>query len=228
MKFHEIEYKRPDIKELENKFNDFLSIFDSAENFEVQDAVMKDINNLRMELQTLGTIANIKYSIDTFNKSYEEEQNFFDKNYPVYEGLVAKYYNSIINSRFRKKLEEKWGKQLFDFAEQIVKTHRPEILEDLKYENKLKTDYMKLLASAKIIFEDKERNLSDMVPFMESADRHTRKNAAEAKWNFFSENAAEFDRIFDELVKVRHRMAKKLGYENFVEMGYARMGRTDY
>jgi M3 family oligoendopeptidase len=30
------------------------------------------------------------------------------------------------------------------------------------------------------------------------------------------------------MVKVRTRIAKKLGYSNFIELGYARMGRTDY
>ena len=30
------------------------------------------------------------------------------------------------------------------------------------------------------------------------------------------------------MVKVRHEIAKKLGYENFVQLGYDRFGRTDY
>jgi len=189
---------------------------------------MKDINFLRMDYQTQGAIASIKYSIDTTNKAYEEEQDFFDKNNPVFEGLVNKYYASIINSKFRKELEQKWGKQLFKSAEQIIKTYKPEIQEDLKAENQLRTDYTKLIASAKIMFEGEERNLAGLAPFMEVPDRNIRKSANEAKWNFFSEKGKEFDRLFDELVKVRDKMAKKLGYKNFIEMGYARMERTDY
>ena len=37
---------------------------------------------------------------------------------------------------------------------------------------------------------------------------------------FFSENGKELDRIYDRLVKLRDSMAKKLGYENFIELGY--------
>ncbi len=228
MKFSEIEYKRPDIKLFEEKFDSLLEIFDSAENFEVQDAVMKEINDLRMEFQTMNTVSGIKYTIETTNKEYEFEQNFFDSVTPVYEGLITDYYRSILKSKFRKNLEEKWGKQLFAFAETIIKTHSPEIVDDLKLENKLKTDYTKLIASAKIFFEGEERNLAGLAPFMESTDRETRKLANEAKWKFFAEHAEEFDNLYGELVKVRHRMAKTLGYKNYVEMGYARMGRTDY
>ncbi|HPG43935.1 MAG TPA: M3 family oligoendopeptidase, partial [Acholeplasmataceae bacterium] len=44
----------------------------------------------------------------------------------------------------------------------------------------------------------------------------------------FEDNEAQFDRIYDDMVKVRTKIAKELGYENFVQLGYDRFGRTDY
>jgi M3 family oligoendopeptidase len=228
MKFSEMTYERPDIQEVEKKFTSLLAGFDSADTFEEQDSAMKDINVLRREFETMGSIASVRYTIDTTDPFYRTEREYFDQNYPVYEGLITKYYRSIINSKFKKQIEDKWGKQLFNYAEQMLMTYSPEILEELKQENKLKTDYTKLLASAKIMFEGEERNLSGLNPFMESTDRGMRKKANEAKWKFFEDNAKEFDRLYDELVKLRHKMALKMGYRNFIEMGYARMGRTDY
>jgi len=228
MKFSEIEYKRPNVSIISEKFDHLVNLFQKAESFDEQDALIRNINDLRMEFQTLGTIASIKYSIDTNDKEFEEEQNFYDANSPVFDGLVHKYYTAIVNSKFRPELEKKWGKQLFDVAEVTLRTFSPEILEDLKKENELRTDYSKLLASAKIFFDGEEKNLQGLIPYMESTDRELRKSANEAKWKFFADNADEFDRLYDELVKIRARMAKKLGYKNFVQMGYDRMGRTDY
>lgn len=228
MKFSEIEYKRPNVSIISEKFDHLVNLFQKAESFDEQDALIRNINDLRMEFQTLGTIASIKYSIDTNDKEFEEEQNFYDANSPVFDGLVHKYYTAIVNSKFRPELEKKWGKQLFDVAEVTLRTFSPEILEDLKKENELRTDYSKLLASAKIFFDGEEKNLQGLIPYMESTDRDLRKAANEAKWKFFSDNEEEFDRLYDELVKIRARMAKKLGYKNFVQMGYDRMGRTDY
>src|SRR5688572_11225364 len=131
MKFSNITYSRPDIKALQEKFNHLVSLFENAENFEEQDALIKDINSLRMEFMTQNTISSIKYSIDTNNKEFEQEQEFFDANSPIYEGLIHRYYKAIANSRFRRELEEKWGKQLFDVAEVSLRTFSPEILEDL-------------------------------------------------------------------------------------------------
>jgi M3 family oligoendopeptidase len=228
MKFSDMKYNRPDINSLEKNFNSLLKKFENAESFDEQDKLMKEINELRVEFQSQGTLASINYSIDTTNKLFEDEQQFFDKNNPVYEGLITNYYRAIIKSKYRNELEKKWGKQLFAVADLIIKTFSPEIMDDLQKENQLRTEYTKLLASAKIIFEGEERNLSGLNPFMESTDRVVRKKANEAKWKFFEDNQVQFDRIYDDLVKLRHKMAKKLGYENFTEMGYARMGRTDY
>lgn len=228
MKFSEIEYKRPNVSVISEKFEHLVNLFQKADSFDEQDALIRNINDLRMEFQTLGTIASIKYSIDTNDKEFEEEQNFYDANSPVFDGLVHKYYTAIVNSKFRPELEKKWGKQLFDVAEVTLRTFSPEILEDLKKENELRTDYSKLLASAKIFFDGEEKNLQGLIPYMESTDREMRKAANEAKWKFFADNEEEFDRLYDELVKIRAGMAKKLGYKNFVQMGYDRMGRTDY
>lgn len=228
MKFSNIEYKRPDINELQEKFKHLIGLFENAESFDEQDALIKNINDLRMEFMTLGTIASIKYSIDTTDKEFEEEQDFYDANMPVYDSLIHRYYSAIVKSKYRKELEAKWGKQLFDVADVTLRTFSPEILEDLKKENELRTDYTKLLASAKIFFDGEERNLQGLTPYMESTDRDVRKAANEAKWKFFAENEEEFDRLFDELVKLRAGMAKRLGYKNFIQMGYDRMGRTDY
>src|SRR5690606_7804427 len=86
----------------------------------------------------------------------------------------------------------------------------------------------KLIASAKIDFEGETRNLSQMASFIQSKDRIMRKKAYEAYIGFFEENEDEFDRIYDELVKIRTNMAQKLGYENYIQMGYYRMLRSDY
>jgi len=71
-------------------------------------------------------------------------------------------------------------------------------------------------------------NLSQMAPFAQSKDRQTRKEASLAVSAFFEEHEATLDRIYDELVQLRTTIAKKLGYENFIQLGYDRMGRTDY
>ncbi|KGN02216.1 oligoendopeptidase F [Clostridium novyi A str. 4570] len=228
MTFSEYEYIRPNIDEVKDKFNELISRFKKADSFEEQDSILEEIKLIRNEVESMMELVYIRNSINTIDEFYEKEKEFMDEVSPIYQGLISDYYKVLINSKFRSKLEEKWGKQLFKLAEMQIKTFSPEIIEDLQVENKLVTEYDKLKASAKIMFEGKERNLSELEPFMQSQDRSMRKKTYEAYSNFFKENEEKFDDIYDKLVKVRHKIAKKLGYKNFVEVGYMRMQRSDY
>lgn len=228
MKFNEFNYQRPNMEELETKFNQLLQEFSAAQSFELQDKVMEAINGVRSKYESMSEIAGIRHTIDTTNEFYKEERDFFDETRPIYQGLISKYYYALVNSKFKNELEQKWGAQLFDIAEFALKTFAPEIIEDLQIENKLTSEYVKLIASARIDFEGEERNLSQLFPFQLSTDRNMRKKANEAKYGFLKANEAKLDQIYDDLVKVRTRIAKKLGYDNFVELGYARMNRIDY
>ncbi|HEU5140213.1 MAG TPA: M3 family oligoendopeptidase [Bacillales bacterium] len=228
MTFNEYVYERPDIKVIEKKFDVLLEQFVSADRVEEQDEAMKKINQLRSEYESMAEIAEIRHTIDTTDEKYKEEQDYFDETQPIYTGLTTKFYQALVDSKFRTELEGKWGKQLFQIAELTTKTFAPEIIEDLQLENRLASQYVKLIASAKVDFEGEERNLSQLQPFQVSTDREMRKRASEAKYGFLAENEAQLDDIYDQLVKVRTKMARKLGYDHFVELGYARMTRTDY
>lgn len=228
LKFKDYKYERPDLFKITEKFNELLIKFKEAKSFEEQNNAMKEINSLRNTIDTMATLVSIRHSIDTENEFYIKENDFIDENGPRFENLVSKFYKELINSNFKEELKETWGSQIFTLAELQIQTFSEDIMEDLVKENKLITEYDKLIASAKINFDGEIRNLSQMQPFMQSKDRDLRKSASKAYFGFFIANEKEFDRIYDEMVKVRDKMAKTLGFTNYVEMGYKRLNRSDY
>ncbi|REK71864.1 M3 family oligoendopeptidase [Paenibacillus paeoniae] len=228
MKFSTYAYQRPDVKTFELTFKELLGAFTQAATYEEQDEAMTALNKLRSEFDTMGTIASIRHSIDTNDDYYKAEQDFFDENGPIVQEYITDYYRALVESVFRDQLEAKWGRQLFQLAELSLQTFSPEVIEELQLENKLTTEYGNLLASAKIPFEGEERTLSQLAPFQQSPDRDMRKRAAEASFGFMAQHEEDFDRIYGELVKTRTSIAHKLGFRNYVELGYARMSRTDY
>ncbi|SFC11601.1 oligoendopeptidase, M3 family [Bacillus sp. 491mf] len=228
MSFENYEYKRPNMDEVNDKFTATLQEFKNAKTMEEQKEVIAQINEIRNDFSTMYNVCYIRHSVDTTDEFYKEEQDFFDEYSPIVKGYVTKYYEALTQSPFRKQLEEYYGIQLFALAEAEMKTYSDEVVADLQLENKLSSGYTQLLAAAKIVFEGEERTLSQLVPFMENRDRNMRKQASEAYYGYLAEHEEELDRIYDELVKVRTTIAKKLGFNNFVELGYARMYRTDY
>lgn len=226
--FEDFDYKRPDLAKIKTGFTNLLREFDNAASAEIQNEIIFKINDLRNHFDTMWNLAHIRHTIDTTNEFYEKENSFFDEATPEFQGMVNQFYTSIADSKHKVALKEKWGQQFFNIAEMTVKTFSPVILEDLKEENRLVSQYVKLRSSALVEFEGKEYNLTGLQPFMQDEDREKRKKANLSYWGFYQENAGEFDRIFDDLVKVRTKIAKKLGFNNFVELGYLRMLRSDY
>lgn len=228
MQFKDYVYTRPNMDEVKIKFDDLLLQFNNAETFDLQDEVLTKIVALRNNVETMATLVSVRHSIDTRDEFYEGENDFVDENMPIYEGLISNFYQALIKSPFKEDLKHKWGEHLFNLAETTLKTFKPEVVSLLQKENKLVSTYVKLKASAKIDFEGEERNLSQMGPFTQSKDRDMRRKANKAVNDFYESHEETFDDVYDQLVKTRHEIALKLGYKNFVELGYARLLRTDY
>jgi M3 family oligoendopeptidase len=228
MKFNNYLYKRPDLTVMEQEMNAAISQFQQAEHPEGQDQAIQKINRIRSEFDTMYNLCHIRHTIDTNDEFYQQEQDFMDEAEPRVQSFVNRYYEALTESAFRPELEQRWGTQLFALADMQLKTFSPDIVEALQQENKLGSQYTKLIASAKIPFEGQDRTLAQLGPFLESKDRDMRKRAAKAQVAFFQEHEQEFDALFDKLVKVRTAIAQKLGFHNFVELGYARLARTDY
>ncbi len=228
MKFGDYKYNRPKLDNMEKEVEELLKEFNRSENPQGQSSAIEKITEIRNHFETMYTLVSIRHSIDTRDSFYEKEQEYMDENSPRYTNMVTKFYNSLVCSQFKEELAKVWGEQIFRLAELQIKTFSEEIMEDLVVENKLSTKYDKLVAAAAIQFEGQTRNLSQLRPFMESPDREMRKKAYNAYTSYFRENEEEIGDIYDQLVKIRDKMAKKLGYENFIQMGYDRMSRSDY
>jgi M3 family oligoendopeptidase len=227
-KFSDIEYKRPDFKEVSDTFNKLLSDFDNAKSAQEQSEIFEKINSLRNEFQTYYAIASVRNSIDTTNPYYEVEKRFFDEHEPVFRNFNIQFYKLLGNTPFKDDLKKKFGNQIFNIADVATKSFDVSIIDDLKEENRLGTEYTKIIATLTVEFDGQHLNFAQLEPYEQSTDRSVREHAMNAKYGAMEKKLLDFDRIFDSLVKVRTNIAKKLGYKNFVELAYHRLQRTDY
>lgn len=228
MKFNEYKYEHLDLEKIKKEFSELIESFEKAENVEGQVNAFDEIIKLRNHIETMQTLVSVRHSIDTNDEFYDKENEYMDEISPILFGFTNDFYKALVNSKFKDELVQKYEKFLFDLAENTLKTFSPEIIPDAQEENRLSSKYSKLIASAKIDFDGKELNLSQMVPYTQSKDRNVRIEAAKKVAQFFAENQDEFDNIYDSLVKVRTRMAQKMGYKNFVEFGYKQLSRLEY
>lgn len=228
MNFNDIPYERVDLDALGEELDKLTETVKTAESGEAVLAAFRKQEQLAKHAQTMITLASIRNSIDTRDKFYEAEQEFYDTNLPTFEEHSQNFMLAVYESPYKSTVSDVTGELLFKNMEMELKTFSPEVIDLLGKENKLVSDYQKLIASAKIDFDNKQLNISQLGAYKENPDRDVRRRAYKAESGFYMSHAEELDSIFDELVKVRTEIAKKLGFKSFTELAYLRRTRNCY
>ena len=228
MKFKEMQYERISVESIAEEEKKLIKALKEAKSFAEAEAAFLEEDKLSGHVSTMSALASIRHSIDTTDKFYDDEQNYWNNAFPQIQVYSQEWTQALLASPFRKEFEEKYGSIIFVNAEMELKTFSPEIIPLLQQENELVTAYEKLLASAEIPFEGEHYTISQMSPFKNDPDDARRLAAWKAEGQWYKDNQEELDRIYDQLVKLRDEMGKKLGYENFLPLGYYRMQRNSY
>ena len=228
MKFSQMEYKRPDLAALKEQIKALTARLQKAESYAEAKAVFLEKETLNKHIQTQSTLASIRHTIDTRDQFYDDEVKFWNGAEPQLEEDLQQWTMAMLASPFRKDFTQEYGDLMFVNAEIERKTFDPAIMEDIQQENDLTQEYEKLLASAQIPFEGKVYTISQMSPFKTDADDTRRLAAWKAEGQWYKDNQAALDEIYDKLVHLRDQMGKKLGYEGYTTLGYYRMGRNCY
>ena len=228
MKYSELHYERIDVEKNRKVMEGFVDRISGADSADEQISTILEANDTSREYQSYAAMASLNFSRDINDEKAKAEKDYYDSIGPDMQEIGDIFDKAINNSEFKNELSKEWGDTFLKQIEMGLKTFDPQIKDMLKQETELRNEYTTLTAGAKIEFEGKNYNLAGLGPFHSDQDRDVRKRSYEARFNWFSENADALDQIYDKLVKLRHKIAVTLGYENFIELGYMRMGRSDY
>src|SRR5690554_852257 len=228
MKFREYKYERPDFNQAKTEFESIIEKFENAKSGLEQIKLIEQSFKLFDDIDSMATLVSIRNSINTKDKFYEKESELMDENMPQITNYSNMLDKLVVKSAFKDELKAHFGDHYFNQIEVSLKAFDEKLIPLMVEESKLSREYSKLLAGAQIEFDGEIYNLSQMSPFTQSTDRETRHEAQLKVSEFFKENEQAIDNIYDKLVHLRDDMAKSLGYKNYIELGYYRMGRTDY
>lgn len=228
MKFSEMKYERIDYAKVGEEIKALTQAMRDAKTFEEAFAVHEKSSKLSHEVSSMIQICMIRHDIDTTDEFYDKEQEYNDEFAPTIREAQVGYTKALYESPFKAQFMEKIGPVAFKNMELELEYFVPEMVPLMQEENALVTRYEKLVATAKIEWEGETLNLPLMTKYTTSPDRETRKKAFAKTTGFFMDNRAEFDEIYDKLVKCRTAQAKLLGFDTYTKLGYARMQRNDY
>ncbi len=228
MLFSDMPYVRPDLDFLGEKIVEQVEALKNARCFAEADRAFAALEKVFCGVETAETLCYIRHSVDTEDPYYTAEKEYLDEAAPRFQELQQGAQKELYDSPWRPDFERKYGSRLFTDMEIQLRSFDPKLIPDMQEENRLTTAYANLMASAQIPFEGQVLTISQLAPYKESTDPQVRRKAWLVQAGFYGEHQQEMDDIYDKLTALRTKMGRALGYEDYVPLGYDRMGRNCY
>ena len=228
MKISQIKYQRYDIENLKTAY---ISAIEKIQKANSASEIVNARNALILEsvkFDTAFNLAFIRWSQNVKDDFYLKEKEYYEDNSPLLNDVVTEYINALINSKFYNELEKIFPKTLFPLLKNKLLTSSPKISSGQVEEAKLVSKYSNFLSSMLIEYNGEKIPLTLLKKYLTSIDREVRKSSYQAFGKRLKESREFLDDNFSSLVKIRDKMAKKLGFENYIPLGYAGMQRICY
>ena len=228
VKISQIKYVRPNKDEVLNKLAEFKTRFNNAKTVNEFYSVHDEYKEYDEQLGTNIRIAFIRFTQDTRDEFYAAEQDYLDEVGPEISVASAEIAKCYLNTPFRKELEKRFPRVMFVNLQMAVDANDPRIVSEKIEQNKLTTEYTKLMSNIVIDFNGEKLPMSGIRKYFTVADREMRKQAYMKFGQALEDNKGQLDEIYDKLVKVRTAMGRKMEFKNFSPLGYLQMQRNCY
>lgn len=226
--FQELEYTRPNFEEMKRFYQELNKRANAAKNYEELRRCIFEEEEYSSHVNTMGTIAVIRHTIDTSDEFYEKEDEVFNQTLPEIMPYMQAFNLALLNSPFKELIDKEFGEQFLKQVKLGADSFCEKNIPLMQEESELTNRYQRLTAACKIPFQGEDCNLYGILKYFSDPNREVRKAAAKAYAEFFEQNDQELGEIFDRLVKIRHQMGVNMGFKNFIPLGYMQQGRLDY
>lgn len=227
-KFSEIKYERPDLEKAKESAFAYIAAFKAAKTYEEARAIYVAHAKENEALETMYTVASIRNTIDTNDKFYEAEMNFFYEELPKLQVVGRQENEAELASPFKADFEREFGGDMIKRTEATLKLVDESIIPEQVEEAKLGQEYSKITAACTTQFRGGQCNFYGLLKHMQSTDREERREAFVAWSKLYESVADKLDDIYLRLVALRRTMAEKLGFNSYVDMAYLANGHYYY
>jgi len=227
-KISEMPYVRPNKDEIISKLNEFTKRLNEAKSAKETLEVLKEYSDFSAVLTTTATISNIRFTQNTKDEFYEKEKDFWDEVSPELGFADDSIKKCIVNSPFRKELEQVFPSSMFKTLELAISVSDERLIPLKQEEAKVTSEYVKLMSNITVDYNGETLTPAQIAKYASNLDRNLRKGAYEALGSKYMEYKDQLDDLYDKLVEIRTKQGKLLGYENYSKLGYANMQRICY
>ncbi len=225
--FDEIAYERISYEKTEIELNHLINNLNQENDFQTFIHLCKRIISIQNHVEEMCDYADIKNMRNCSDSFFQNEMNYWNVYKPKFNLLFVPFYESIMNSKHKDKLSEMMPDNFFHTIAYQLKISSDDIVELQQKENELMQKYREL-SKNKIMYDSNERSISYISGFCVDKDRMIRKKAHDAINDYYYTKQKEYDDLLYDLITTRNLIAKKLGFDHYVNYSLYKLRRFEY
>ena len=190
--------------------------------------LISDSSNLAEHISETGALLYIGMTCDTENETKKNDfLNFVENVRPKLSKFSDKLNRRIAEHPSVGDLPDRYDLMIRGIKSDID-IFREENIPLGVEQTKLVTRAQGITGGMTVEFEGEERTFPEMKAFLESNNRSVREKAWKSMVSRWMNDSEELSEIFDELIKIRHEIAKNAGFDSYTNYMFKAMHRFDY
>ena len=190
--------------------------------------LISDSSNLAEHISETGALLYIGMTCDTENETKKNDfLNFVENVRPKLSKFSDKLNRRIAEHPSVGDLPDRYDLMIRGIKSDID-IFREENIPLGVEQTKLVTKAQGITGGMTVEFEGEERTFPEMKAFLESNNRSMREKAWKSMVSRWMNDSEELSEIFDELIKIRHKIAKNAGFDSYTNYMFKAMHRFDY
>ena len=190
--------------------------------------LISDSSNLAEHISETGALLYIGMTCDTENQTKKNDfLNFVENVRPKLSKFSDKLNRRIAEHPSVGDLPDRYDLMIRGIKSDID-IFREENIPLGVEQTKLVTKAQGITGGMTVEFEGEERTFPEMKAFLESNNRSVREKAWKSMVSRWMNDSEELSEIFDELIKIRHEIAKNAGFDSYTNYMFKAMHRFDY
>ena len=219
IQFKDVPYLRPDMGAMEKEMRAGIAALEAAGTFPEAYYALLSLEAPRRKFMTLATLVEAHNTMDTNDEFWAGEQAWFDQIRPRWDALCVDLGKALNATPFRQEFEKHLGTEIFRQAETTGRAFSTAITAELEEESVLSAQYSKISGNLSVELDGKRYTMGELSKLQKPGDRDDREKFGQLRQKAFEEKSEELDKLYDDLVHVRDKMAKKLGFQSYTDMG---------
>ncbi|MFN4123516.1 MAG: M3 family oligoendopeptidase [Flavobacteriales bacterium] len=193
-------------------------------------AWLKKLSELEAVMQEELAWRYIRHTCNTKDQSLSDALHFYYQEIePHTQKFFDKFNRKILASAVLNELEQEQKFQIyFRSLRKSTEIFREENLQLISEIQTLSSEYGKISGAMTIFYNDKEYTFNQAANFLKERDRNLRKEILDKIMHRRFQDKDKLNKLFDDLLQKRHKMALNAGFKNFRDYMFAELGRFDY